>query len=348
MSGRAPFVLFCAAAGPRRGYGHLARCGFLADALGLPRQIALCGPDSSVEAAIGRGWTVHRGSIPTLTGLLPDLIVVDDPSSARASAWTRAARRLGVPVAVIEDRITPCEADNRRGSRERTARRSASPDLVINGVLRPGSATANDGRLDGSRFLVLDPALQPLRARPPQRAAGRVLIALGGGTHVRTLGVTIARLIARRAPQLRIDLAAGIAYVDRLPRLPRGCRWITAPRGLATQLATATVAVVGGGITLAEALALGTPAVAVPVVAAQRPAIRVAREAGAVLEASAGTGHAVAVRAAGLALSLIASPVRTAQLARRARRVIDGAGAVRAATRLRRLLLQPGADDRAA
>ena len=51
-------------------------------------------------------------------------------------------------------------------------------------------------------------------------------------------------------------------------------RHVTAPTGLAPWLARVDVAIVGGGVSLYEAVAAGVPTVAIPVVAAQRPTIR--------------------------------------------------------------------------
>ena len=76
-------------------------------------------------------------------------------------------------------------------------------------------------------------------------------------------------------------------------RCRRGCRWIAAPTVSADALATASVAVVAGGVTLYEACALGTPAVALAVVPAQRlTTARGLPRAGAAIDADAPASRA--------------------------------------------------------
>jgi UDP:flavonoid glycosyltransferase YjiC (YdhE family) len=179
------------------------------------------------------------------------------------------------------------------------------------------------------------------------RPSGRVVIALGGGVHVRRSGAAIAAAVAAAVPGIRINLATGFALGGRQPSLPAGCRWVHAPNGLAALLASASVAVVAGGLTLYEACALGTPAVAVPVVPAQRAAIRAMASARAVV-AVRGGGRDRTLSPSAVASSvaaLLANPATAAELGRRARQLVDGGGATRAAARLRQLLGSPKTGD---
>ncbi|ODS53891.1 MAG: hypothetical protein ABS36_11840, partial [Acidobacteria bacterium SCN 69-37] len=262
-----PFVLFAAAAGAEMGFGHLVRCGALADALGVSREIVLRGRASARTAALALGWSVHEGRDLVRT-LQPDVVVVDDPSAPTRARRVRQARRAGVPVAVIVDAAPPAET---RGA-----------DLVVDGslVAQPGGWAT---RRAGPAWAILAPAVAARRRRPRARDRRRVLIALGGGAHVRRIGARIAAALVALSPHLHVDLAAGFGPAAGDP-LPPGCRWIRARTGLADRLSSAGVAVVAGGVTLYEACALGTPAVAVPVVAAQRPAIAAAAAAGAVVD----------------------------------------------------------------
>jgi spore coat polysaccharide biosynthesis predicted glycosyltransferase SpsG len=99
------------------------------------------------------------------------------------------------------------------------------------------------------------------------------------------------------------------------------------------------VAVVAGGVTLYEACALGVPAVALAVVPAQRAAIRAFARRGAVLDArSSSPSRNVADIAAAQVVRLVEEPERRLALARRARTLVDGKGAVRVAGRIRSLL----------
>ncbi|MCC7044660.1 MAG: hypothetical protein IT183_12415 [Acidobacteria bacterium] len=315
---RNPFVLFAAAAGPELGFGHLVRCGVLADVLRAPRELALRGSAPARLAALSRDWTVHQG--PHLQDLLlPDLIVVDDPSVAHRDRWVRLARQARIPVALI------CDGDSDR----------IDADVVIDGsfVARPDHGAH---RCTGPAWAVLSPAVQARRQRPLVRDRRRVLVALGGGAHVARLGAAIARALVAALPDARVDLASGFTGAACGP-LPRGCRWVHAPSGLADHLGSAGVAVVAGGVTMYEACALGTPAVSVPVVAAQRPAIEAAVAAGAVVTVPRGTTTRLAEAIAAAVRDLAEHRGRASAQAAMAAQLVDGAGAMRVAARLRDL-----------
>jgi hypothetical protein len=57
--------------------------------------------------------------------------------------------------------------------------------------------------LPGPEFAILDPSLPETRTRKP-RAPHRVLIMLGGGTHVRTAGARLAGRISGVVPDARL------------------------------------------------------------------------------------------------------------------------------------------------
>jgi spore coat polysaccharide biosynthesis predicted glycosyltransferase SpsG len=316
---RHPFVLFAAAAGPELGFGHLVRCGVLADVLHAPRELALRGSATARLAALRLGWTVHQGQ-HLERALLPDLIVVDEPSAAHRGRWVRLARLARIPVAVL------CDGDSNR----------TDADVVIDGsfIARPDH---RGHRCAGPAWAVLSPTIPARRQRPLLRDRDRVFVALGGGAHVARLGVAIARAIVTSAPQLRVDLASGFTGATGVP-LPRGCRWVHAPSGLADHLGSAGTAVVAGGVTLYEACALGTPVVAVPVVEAQRPAIEAAVAAGAAVTVPRGAPAASATAVAAAVRELFEHRGHAAARAAIAAALVDGAGAMRVAARLRHLV----------
>jgi hypothetical protein len=166
-------------------------------------------------------------------------------------------------------------------------------------------------------------------------ATPRVLIALGGGAHVVSLVPPLVLEIARRCPGARISIAAGFSGGSR-PSLG-GARWIDRLDGLAWDLARSDVAVVGGGVTLYEACAVGIPVVAVSVVPAQRTAIEAFAAQGAVIDAGALPNLLVVDRAAAAVNMLLDDRVARHRLSAAGTRLIDGRGAIRFAARLRSL-----------
>lgn len=317
-----PFVLFAAAAGPEVGFGHLIRCGVLAAKFGTRREMSLRASEGTTLAAVRFGWTVHRGPA-VIDALRPDLVVVDDPSRAHRERWVKQARTAGIPVAAI------CDGDAG----------DLDADLVVDGsfAARPDGRPA---RHAGPGFAILADHVLDRRRHPRKRERERVFLALGGGAHVRRLGASIARELVRVLPGVQVHIAAG--FVDAAqPRLPHGCRWVEAPSGLSDHFATATVAVVAGGVSMYEACALGTPVVAVPVVPAQRAAIDAAVAIGAVRAAERTTPPSI-VRTV---RRLVEDPSLASVHANVSSRVVDGRGADRVAALLRVLVdssISPG------
>jgi spore coat polysaccharide biosynthesis predicted glycosyltransferase SpsG len=255
---------------------------------------------------------------------MPDLVVVDDPSTREGARWVRLARAARIPVVVVADGGTTV----------------SGADLVVDGSFATrGSHRAE--RLAGPDFAMLKVRPGARRLHAGARDGGPVFIALGGGAHVRRLGAAIARAIARRVPGVRVDLARGFTVEGNAPALPPRCRWVSAPDGLEDRLTTAAVAVVAGGITLYEACALGAPVVAVPVVAAQRRAIAAAASAGVAMAVTARGESRIAEAAAAMVARLLKTPTAAAEQSQRARRLVDGLGASRVAARIRARLL-PG------
>jgi hypothetical protein len=277
----------------------------------------LRGGVSALDVALAFGWTVHRGP-RLLEHLAPDVVVVDDPRASEGARWVRLARAARIPVVVVCDGGAAI----------------AGAHLTVDGSLAVPPAD-RAGRVAGPAYALL----KPRRPRAVARDRRRVLVALGGGAHVRRLGVWIARAITRQCPGLRVDIARGFALTGRLPALPARCRWVSAPHGLSDRLAVAAAAVVAGGVTLCEACALGTPVVAVPVVRAQRRAVAAAASAGAAIAVLDASERVTGDRVAAHIARILAQPSLAAGLSRRARRLVDGHGAARAASRIRALVV---------
>jgi spore coat polysaccharide biosynthesis predicted glycosyltransferase SpsG len=337
-------VLFRAPAGSRRGFGHLVRCLSLARAMGVRPLIALRGSRQASDIALALGAElVAKPSRRTVQALEPDVVVVDDPVTTHARRWIAAARSAGAVVVTIHD----------------LGLGALEGDLVIDaslGLRSPGAGAPKGSlSLAGSQFALLDPRIQDYKrtgdayvaptaemAADAQRrgeaclarttGSKRVVIALGGGPHSQTADA-IAGAITAADPGAEVRIVAGFVAAPKADHDEGGrVRWTTSTNGLAPELAHADVAIVGGGMSLYEACAMGVPAVALPVVEAQTPTVRAFAERGAALPAFA-TGAA-----AEAALKLLNNPRQRAALARRSTQLVDGKGAWRAAEAVYRLI----------
>lgn len=303
-------VLFRAAAGARRGFGHLVRCRALARALDVRPLVALRGGQRVIDTALALGCDVVDGSSPRVIATLqPDVVVVDDPIAADASRWIAAARRAGCLVVSIHD----------------LGLGSLDADLVVDGSVTRTAKATRGRTLAGTNYAVLDPALATLRANAGRGT--RVLISLGGGPRAE-LAASIAQAIARVEKRADIRIVGGFLSGFLSPRHDR-ITWVNTPRGLGEELSHADVAVLGGGVSLYEACALGVPSVGVPVVRAQEPTVAAfARKRAALGVPRVGTPPAtIADRAA----RLLRDAGLRRQVARKARQLVDGRGATRVA-----------------
>lgn len=319
-------VMFRVAAGPRVGFGHLVRCRSLARALGVEPRVSIRGTARTRRTARNMGWLVVPEAF--VVAGKPALLVVDDPNAAAARVWVRKGRHRGIPVASIHD----------------AGRAWVDSDLLIDGSIGSALAGAHAGRIVGLRFAMLDPTVHAQRRRPCPRVPARLVIALGGGAHVFSLIGALVRAIARRVPDAELRVARGFT-ARRLPHLA-AATWVHAPEGLAAELGRADAAIVAGGLTLYEACALGTPAMAVAVAPGQRHTVRAAAACGAVVDAG---GPDFSPRAiawiADRAARLLGDPLARRRLSARARRMVDARGVWRVASALRRLAAAPRALD---
>jgi spore coat polysaccharide biosynthesis predicted glycosyltransferase SpsG len=303
-------VLFAVAAGPRRGFGHLVRCRSLARAMGVRPLVAVRGGGRVVDIALAFGCDVIAGARPGVVARVrPDVLVVDDPIARTSAAWIAAGRRAGCLVVSVHDLGLGC----------------LDADLVVDGSVTRTARGRRGRTLAGTSYAVLDPGL--VRRRRETGRGTRVLISLGGGPRARR-AAAIAAAIARVQPEARIRVVGGFLGDGAREDDPR-IRWVSAPRGLREELARADVAVVGGGVSLYEACALGVPAVGVPVVPAQEPTVAgFARRRAALAVAGVNAPpEAVASHAA----RLINDPQLRRRVSRTARQAVDGRGASRVA-----------------
>ncbi len=305
-------VLFRAPAGPRRGFGHLLRCRALARALGVRPVVALRATAATARAARRLGVTLVSGT-PTLVlrRTRARLLVVDDLVASAARRWIASARALGCRVASIHDLGIGC----------------LDADLVIDGSVMNRAHVERRRSLTGLRYAVIDPAFA-VPARRRRRGALRVLVALGGGPR-RRLALAIARAVVARLPQVVVRVAGGLSGHSTRGAHPR-LQWTGPLDGLYRELSACDVAVVGGGVSLYEACAAGVAPVGVAVVPAQRPTVAGFARLGGCRWTTEGRPRADVV--AGVVAALAQDAAGRMRLAHRARRLVDGRGALRVAT----------------
>ena len=162
-------------------------------------------------------------------------------------------------------------------------------------------------------------------------AVRRVLVSLGGGPR-EALSRAVADEVMRRLPDVEV-------LVTQLQALPTAAgtrarvRRVSAPDGLAPWLARVDVAIVGGGVSLYEAVAAGVPTVAVAVVPAQLPTIRGFARHHLTVSAGLPTGgaHVVARRVAARVERIARSSSLREFVRDDGPRLVDGLGARRVA-----------------
>jgi spore coat polysaccharide biosynthesis predicted glycosyltransferase SpsG len=306
-------VLFRAPAGAKRGFGHLVRCISLARAMGVRPLIAIRGSRQAMQVGLALGADVlPSASVRTIASLGADVVVIDDPSAAAAQRWITAARRAGARVVTVHD----------------LGLGAPEGDIVIDGSITK-TARGKNVSLTGTRFAILDAQYSELAASgaPGQGSADKkqVLIALGGGPHA-SIAAAIARAIVASEPSAHVRIAGGFVAEPR--SIAERVTWVTARRGLGPELASADVAVVGGGVSLYEACAMGVPAIALPVAVGQVPTVQAFAEKGAAIGLDRRT---TTETAAAEVVALLNNPRQQAAMRRRSMRLVDGLGATRAA-----------------
>jgi spore coat polysaccharide biosynthesis predicted glycosyltransferase SpsG len=207
-------------------------------------------------------------------------------------------------------------------------------DLAIDGSICPGAVPAARV-LSGPTYALLDPSIAA--RRPHARIKRRVLVTLGGGPRAE-LARQIATQVLAQEPDAEIRLASGWTTRPDLRSLPARAAWLPSS-SLHDELRNCEVAVVAGGMTLYEAAAVGTPAVALSVVPAQRPAVRAFSRVGVTLDGGLARTTPAAVqrsarRVAGLVTQLLDEAPLRGRLSSKGRRLVDGRGAIRVASAL--------------
>lgn len=321
-------ILFCVAAGPRIGYGHLMRAVALARWMDVPCRVVLRGGAAARAVAVRAGARLLDAPLGrVLERRAWQGVVVDDPHEPRAASVVRCARRAGLAVASVHD----------------LALAPVASDLAIDGSLVASMPLPASRALRGPRFAILDPGLRQLtRVTPRPR---RVVISLGGGATARAADCVALRLHAAR-PDLEVFVTTAFGRhgaitpaCDGTYFLGPGVHRVAPGPGFRRLLASACVAVTGAGVTLYEAAALGVPVVPVAVVRAQLPTARGFAARGLVCSSRAHTlDHGVGVRViVADVLAALGNLTRARRVSMRARRAVDGQGGARVARELEAL-----------
>jgi spore coat polysaccharide biosynthesis predicted glycosyltransferase SpsG len=217
------------------------------------------------------------------------------------------------------------------------ADRQLDADLVVNGAVGaaglPYQAREGTRLLLGPRYALLDPDF----ADPPAGEGGdrvdRALVALGGGLHAGALRVALTALdgaLEGATLDVIVGPFADAAPLGSLVSRNRMAvhRAVADPRPL---MLAADLAVSGGGVTLLELAATATPAVAVVLADNQAPGVEGLVRAGAVRSAGRASDPHLAARLSREVHALATDPEERGELGRRARALVDGRGASRAA-----------------
>jgi UDP-2,4-diacetamido-2,4,6-trideoxy-beta-L-altropyranose hydrolase len=304
-------VTVLAEAGRGVGLGHLRRCQALAAALavtGADVEVVVAGEGWEPAPAVGRDWLGDTAGLRAVLAIRrPDVIVVD---SYRAGApLLRELRGLTGCLVALDD----------------LADRALPVTMVVNGAwhaTRLAYHTDPDTvQLLGPAYALLDPAFAEAGSRATVAEVRRVLVTLGGDAETAPRLEAAVATVRRVLPAAVVDVAAvtptpaldGVAGVTVHRRLPSLQRLILA----------ADLVVSGGGMTLYECLAAGTPVVAMVLADNQRGNVAEMARGGLVVAADPSLEAAI-TRVAGDAA------LRRA-LAARGRQTVDGRGAERVA-----------------
>src|SRR5947199_10466322 len=272
MSG-AMSAVFVTEASPEVGLGHLRRCEALATALRrrgatsrflVDGEAAVAGPE-----VVPLAWTRDPALACAAVAESRDDAAIVDSYRATPELFERLRDVAGCVVAIddVADRRLPTH-------------------LVVNGSFGATHLRyrgAPDTRfLLGPEYALLDPAFGEAPNRVPAEAVRRVLVTLGGGVVGEPLAPFVAA-VRRTLPSATIDLALGPLSDDEA-----GAQEAVTHRGLRSLcglMLQSDLAVTGGGMTVYECLAAGTPVVCVCLADNQRPNIDALSRAGLIVSA---------------------------------------------------------------
>ncbi len=346
-------VAFLTHAGPGIGLGHVRRCLALAHAWardGAELAFVAPGAGASLDRAVPELLAAGAGRV--------DVAEIDwlrDPDAA-------CARLRGADVAVVDSyRASPALVRSLAAGAGRVAAiddladRPLPAHVVINGGIAAeslGYERHPDTRyLLGPRYALIDPRFADgATTRAPRPAVRSVLVALGGAPSPDVLAAAVDA-VRDAVPEATVDVVAGpFGARDRLGATGDATGGARAGRvavhgdvpDMRPLMRAADLAVTGAGVTLYELAATGTPAVVVEVADNQAPNASGFAAAGAALRAGRSGDRGLRDGIAAAVARLAGDPALRTAIAARARELVDGRGALRAAREIAAMLPAAG------
>jgi len=310
---------------PEVGGGHVSRARALAGALAAKARVTLVLDDQGMHwkaALAAQGLdAVGVGELP----VCPWVGCVVDSYDLAAEEFTELRGRTGF-LAVIDDFLDP----------------PACADLVVNGALHlAGNSVKGCPALLGPRYALLDPAFRRQASRPVRKAVERVFLTFGARDSRNGVQLALDALallngggfqpevsiaLGRRAPHLA-------AIRARLLSLPFQSTLLLDAANMADLFRAADLAIVGGGVSLLECIACGTPPIGIIVASNQAAAMMGAAKRGAAVLGGV-VDELEPQQLAEIIRHIVADTDRRRTLVSRGCELVDGLGAQRVAEAL--------------
>ena len=317
--------------GAERGFGHVRRMATLAQQIRrrgvrahllVNREVEAFVPPLEDVDVVG----VADGEIGNLTETVShvrrcgaDVLVVDSYDVTPA-----ALHRVPVPLAVVLDSAPAV---------------TLPVALVISAVVPaagpPWPLAAGTRVLLGAQYALLRDEFVTA-TRPPIGPVRRVLVTTGG-TDASGWVVRLARIVLATLPNATVDVIVGpcfaLSAIDALRGMAATAPLVLhhAPPDVCRLMASADIAVTGGGQTLFELAATATPVVALTLADNQRDNVASLASVGALAAAGEAGDDAAEQRVADIVGTLAGDPEWRSTMSRAARAVVDGRGASRVA-----------------
>jgi spore coat polysaccharide biosynthesis predicted glycosyltransferase SpsG len=311
---------------------HVRRCHALAAATPWADARFLLGGDERTGGELReQGFAVTR-----VDGI--DQTVTAARGAAALVVDTESVNRDDLPALVADGRVLVVIDD--------AGCFPVAADLVVNAGTDLRLPPHGVGRcLLGPTFALLGPQFVESPPREWPDTVGRALLVLGAEPPAGLLGL-LAGAVRSALPDAELDVVVGpfadMLMVRRALRSVLGITIHVAPRDMRGLMLAADVAVSAGGVTLLELAATAAPLVAVCLRRSERANLVGLESAKALLFAGAveDVRLAAAVRDALVALRHDVGRRRT--LGTRARRLVDGGGAMRVASAMKALIRATG------